>query len=490
MSGASASHFRASGPDFSITGDTATWVVTSAWESGSGDTFVGLGSTAEVRSIGAYTDVPGSGTGTDVFLEVVTETEEDKPLYAEVVETFTGDLSTLGDGLYEVYIESCCRVNDIQNSVAEDFSQWVRFSKVGMTYAVAPLLTTPILFSPLSIDGSTTTISYAATGAATWTIINDPSSPNYGSNPLACSSFVGGMLEIGSEHCTGGDVYTDIYLTGTFWAFKVAIVDAAGRQSVAETMFRVESLPEPYIDNNEWTGDGTTALFWAYAPDTLVNSWAVECTNTLDPTDVVSGTATSVPISVSGFTPLQEYSCIATATNGLGSGSSPSEDYFVTAPELTLELLFEMGDVFSSGTVLATGSELDSFSAYSVVIYPGEQMLIDGETDEVGTFSDEVSVPVDACTPGRYELRLSAIAADGDISTSMYVEIGAGCIVTDIRSTAWPVEGDGDGDSDGDGELAVTGAADVAPGLALAGLLSAVGVALLISRRRLQVVRA
>lgn len=45
---ASASHFRASGPDFSITGDTATWVVTTAWEANDADYFVGLGGTTEV----------------------------------------------------------------------------------------------------------------------------------------------------------------------------------------------------------------------------------------------------------------------------------------------------------------------------------------------------------------------------------------------------------------------------------------------------------
>ena len=478
VSSASASHFRASGPDFSITGNTATWVVTSAWETNNADSFVGLGDTAEVRAIGAYGDVPGSGSGTDVFLEVVTETEQEKPLYAEVVETLTGDLSTLGDGLYEVYIEECCRVNDIENSPSSSFSQWVRFSKTGTTYAVAPRLTTPIIYSPLSIDGTTTTISYAATGASIWTSIIDAASPNYGAAALPCSSFAGGVLEIGAEHCTGVDVYADIYLSGTFWAFKVAIADAAGRQSVAETLFRVESRPEPYIDYNEWTGDGTTALFWAYAPDTLVNSWVVECTNTVEPSDVVSGTATSMPVSVAGFTPLQEYSCIATGTNGAGSGSSPDGEYYITAPELTLEPLFEVGDVFSSGTVLATGSELDSSTNYSLIIYPGALSLATAETDEQGAFEDEVSVPVDACTPGRYELRLSAIADDGDISTSIYVEIGAGCIVTEIRSTAWPVE------------LAETGAPDVAPGLALAGLLSVMGVALLIARRRLQVVRA
>jgi len=478
VSTATASHFRASGPDFVIDGNAATWVVTSAWEHNGAGTFVGLGTTAEVLAITSYADAPGSGAGTGVTLEVVSEVLTDLPLYQQMVETLEGDLSTLSDGLYEIYITECCRVDDIQNSIAEDFSQWVRFSKVGSTYAAAPRLTTPIIYAQLPIDGTTTLISYAATGAATWTSLTNASDPIYGAGALPCSNFVGGVLAIGSEHCTGGDVYTDIYIAGTFWAFKVAIADASGRQSVGETLFRVESVPAPYIDDNEWTGDGTTALFWAFAPDTIVTSWEVECTNVLDSGDVVSGMASSIPITVDGFTPLQEYECIATATSGAGSGSSDEGDYTVIAPELTLELLFEVGDVLSASAVLAEGAELDSFSNYSLVMYPNDLSLLASETDDAGTFSDEVSLPIEACTPGRYELRLSAIADEGDISTSMWVEIGAGCVVTEIRSTAWPVE------------LADTGAPDVAPSLALGGLLAALGVALLIGRRRVQAARA
>ncbi len=475
-SGATASHFRASGPDFSVTENVATWVVTTAWESGGADNFEGLGGTTEVLSIGSYADVPGSGSGTGVELEVISEVVTDEPLYAQTVETFQGDLSSLADGLYELYIEDCCRVDDIENSVAEDFSQWVRFSKTGSTYLVAPRLTSPIIFAPLSTDGTTTLVSYAAPGATSWTVVSDENYPYYGSGDLPCSSFVGGALEIGSEHCTGGDVYTDIYLPGSFWAFKVAIADDTGRQSVAETLFRVESAPQPYIDEHELSGDGTTASFWAYAPDTLVSSWVIECTNTSDSGDVVSGSGTSIPITVAGFTSLEEYSCVATGTNAVGSGTSPEDDYYVYPPLLDLELQFVKGDIYSGSTALATGLGLDSFSPYSLVMVESGLVLLEGETDEVGEFSDEIVVPVEACSPGRYELRLSAVAEDGDIGTSAWVEIGAGCVVLEIRSSAWPTE------------LAQTGTDSPVPAVAFAALLAGLG-ALLVTRRRLQLAR-
>jgi len=283
-------------------------------------------------------------------------------LYAQTVETFEGDLSTLGDGHYEVYIESCCRVGDIQNSAAEDFSQWVRFSKTGSTYAVAPRLTTPIIYAPLALDGTTTLVSYAAPGAATWSTVTDANSPLYGSNALACSSFASGALEIGAEHCTGGDVYTDIYTTGSYWAYKVVIADAAGRQSVAETLFRVESLPEPYLSENSWSNGGTTGIFTAYAPDTLATSWTVTCTAVDDSSDVVTGTSPTSPITVNGFTPAVEYDCVVAATNGAGTGTSSAGNYLVTPPDIALALRFTAGEIYVGATALIEGDGLDSES--------------------------------------------------------------------------------------------------------------------------------
>ena len=479
VSTATASHFRASGPDFSVSGDIATWVVTSAWETNDDGSFVGLGSSTEVLAISSYSDAPDTGTGTGVYLEVISEESEDQPLYAQVVETFSGDLSSLSDGLYELYIENCCRVDDIVNSAAEDFSQWVRFSKTGSTYTVAPRLTSPTIYAPLTLSGVTTMVSYAAPGAATWTPVTDDGGPYFGSGDLPCSTLVGAALEIGAEHCTGGDVYTDIFTAGSFWAFKVLIADAAGRQSVAETLFRVESVPEPYIDDHQWTGTGTSAKFWAYAPDTLVTQWQIECTNDSDGSDVVSGTGSSIPVTVSGFTRGAEYDCIARGTNGAGTGSSDDGEYYVTAPDIALDLQFAVGDFYAGKIALAEGTGLDSYTDYSLVMFSDPLTLLEGETDDSGSFSEEVTIPEEACIPGEHELRLAGVASGGAVTASQYIEIDESCIVVAISATPF-----------GDAELADTGVSPLAPGVALSALLAVLGAAVLIGRRRLQVVSA
>ncbi len=466
---AQASHFRASGPDFSISGDDASWVVTSAWRSGSSSSFVGLGGTTDVRAIGSYGVAPGSGTSTGVTLEVTSAVFTDEPLYANTVETFEGTLSTLGDGLYEIYVDSCCRVSDIQNSAATGFSQWVRFSKTGSTYTVAPRLATPIVYAPLSLDGTTALVSYAASGAATWTAITDQASPNYGSSALPCSAFVGGALEIGAEHCTDGAVYTDIYLTGTYWAFKVVIADADGRQSVAETLFRVESVPEPYLDDHSRSNGGATTVFTAYAADTIVNSWTVTCTAVGDSSDVVSGTSATSPITVNGFTRANEYDCVVAATNGAGTGTSSAGNYFVIPPTISLDLQFEVGELYSGKTVLIEGDGLDSESAYSLTMFSEPIALHAGTTDTSGVFSRTVTVPAEACIAGDHELRLVGQASGAATTVSRYVEIDEGCLVVRISATPFALS-----------ELADTGSVPTAIVAGLGVSTLALGALLLI----------
>lgn len=467
-SAASASHFRASGPDFSVSGDIATWEIVTAWASNDHDYFVGLGDTTEVLALSSYADVPGSGTDTGVTLEVISEVQSDEPLYAKVVETFQGDLSALPDGLYELYIEECCRVSNIENSATSSFSQWVRFSKSGGVYSVAPRLTSPIIYAPLALDGTTTMVSYAAPGAVTWTILNESGSPYYGSNALPCSTFSGGALEIGAEHCTGGDVYTDIYLAGTFWAFKTVITDAAGRESVAETLFRVESIPEPYIDRHAWTNGGASAQFWAYAEDVIVNSWAVTCTNVSDPADILTGTATALPITVNGFTAAETYDCVVAGTNGAGTGVSAPGDYGdITAPDLVLTLDFGPGDFYAGNSALLQGAGLDPESEYTLTMYSDPIVLYTGTTDPDGSFSNDVVIPEEACIPGEHELRLVGVSNDAEVSASQFVEIDDACKVVAVNGQ----------------QLAATGASPAAIGAGLVGLaLALVGAALVALR--------
>ena len=467
-SAASASHFRASGPDFSVSGDTATWEIVTAWASNDHDTFVGLGNTTDVRAISSYADAPGTGISTGVTLEVISEVESDEPLYAQVVETFQGDLSSLPDGLYELYVEECCRVDDISNSAAEDFSQWVRFSKSGGVSSVAPRLTSPIIYAPLALDGTTTMVSYAAPGAASWSVVSDSNSPFLGSNALPCSTFSGGALEIGAEHCGVGEVWADIYVAGSFWAFKTEIVDAAGRQSVAETLFRVESIPAPYIDRHAWVNGGASAQIWAFAEDVVVTSWAVTCTNIADPTDILTGTGTSMPVTVNGFTAAETYDCIAAATNGAGTGTTGPGDYGdITAPDLALALDFGPGDIYAGNSALLEGSGLDPESAYTLTMYSDPIELYSGITDPSGSFSNEVIIPEEACIPGEHELRLVGFSQDAEVSASQYVEIDENCYVVAANGQ----------------QLAATGASPVAVGAGLAGLTLALAGAALMALR-------
>lgn len=474
---ASASHFRASGPDFSVTGGVATWELTSAWATNDHDTFVAsfdedlnewVGE-IEVLAIESYAAVPGAGTGTGVMLSVTGVVETNEPLYAQVVETVSGSLAALPDGLYELYAEECCRVGDIENSATEDFSQWVRFSKTGSSYAVAPRLTSPIIYAPLALDGRTTMISYAAPGAATWTVVDSADSPYLGSNTLPCSSFAGGALEVGAEHCTGGEVYTDIYLTGTFWAFKTTIADAAGRESVAETLFRVETTPAPYIDNHEWTNGGRSAIFAAYAEDVVVNSWTVTCTNTVDPADVRAATSTTSPITVSGFTAEEEYDCVVAATNGAGTGTTMTGDYVVTSPDLELALDFGPGDFYAGNSAIVQGAGLDSESEYTLTMYSDPILLLQAFADINGDFRQNVVIPEEACIPGQHELRLVGQSEGAAVTASQYIEIDSSCKVVRVSSTPF-----------GAPQLAETGSGSTTPAALVGGSTIAFGAALLI----------
>lgn len=470
---ATASHFRASGPDFTVTGHQATWQITSAWRSDDSGTFVDDGETVAVRSISSFSDEPGSGTPTEVSLAVVSVVESMEPLYAQVVETLQGDLSSLPDGSYELYVEQCCRVSGIENSSSEDFSQWVRFSKSGSVYSVAPRLTTPVIYAPLALDGTTTMVSYAAQGALSWTAVTVADAPYYGSSALPCSVFSGGALEIGAEHCTSEDVYADIYTSGSYWAFKTVIADPSGRQSVAETLFRVESLPEPYIDRHAWSEGGRTAQFWTYAPDTLVLSWVMTCTNNANPGDVRSATSPTMPVSVTGFTAGASYDCVVSATNGAGTGTSHEGDYVITSPDLTLDLNFVVGDVYAGKTATLEGSGLDPESDYSLTMYSDPVLLDEGVTDGDGSFSNEVVIPQEACIPGEHELRLLGQSDGADVTASQYVEIDESCTVITINGVG--------------AQLAATGPRDVSPLVALLVLGFVLGGALVVraeTRRR------
>lgn len=432
---ATASHFRSSGPDFTVVGDDATWTLVSAWEKDDASSFVGLNSMADVRSIAAWTDEPGSGTSTGVSLTVTSETgDESNDLYSATVEVLTGSLAALADGKYEIFVEGCCRVGDIENSAANDFSQWVRFEKLNGAYLVAPRLSSAILYAPLPLNGATTTISYAATAGSSWASVTDADFPFYGSNPMPCSTLTGSSLTVGSALCTGGDVWSDIYTEGSFWAAKVRIADAAGRDSVAETLFRVESLPEPYIDSHEFIGNGTTAEFSVIAPDTAVASWEVDCTNVADPADVKSGTSSTSPVTVARMTIGATYNCVVSATNGAGTGVSTSEYQVgpVVLEGVLLLLELEIGQLFSGETANLVGAGLDPNSPYTLTMFSDPIELYSGVTDANGEFDEDVVIPAEACIPGAHHLVLSGIEGGQPTTAEQWIEIDSSCLIRQV----------------------------------------------------------
>ena len=486
---ASANHFRASGPDFSVTGNIATWQLTSAWASNSHDYFVAeedddtgeLGGSTPVLAITAFTDVPGLGTPTGASLTLTSVVDSDEPLYAKVVETLEGDLSSLSDGLYELYVTQCCRVGDIVNvgpDASGDASQWVRFSKAGSTYTVAPRLTTPVIYVQLPVDGTTTMVSYAASSAVSWDLVTSEVDPYFGSPSMPCSTYVGGAFEVGAEHCVAPATWANTYLAGTFWSFKTTIADAAGRQSVAETLFRVEALPEPYIDRHVWTDNATSASFWAYAEDTIVNSWEIVCTNTTDPTDIATGASTSLPISASSFTAGETYDCVAKGTNGAGTGTSVEGEYEVTAPDVVLALALDFGpgSIYSGSKALIEGSGLDPLSEYTLTMFSDPILLDQGTTDPSGNFSNEITIPAEACIAGEHELRLVGTSNDVPVWSSQTIEIDSECAVLTVNGKG--------------PQLAETGSAPVAFGAGALGLaLALIGFMLMRANRTREEVR-
>lgn len=478
VSSASASHFRASGPDFVIAGDDATWTLVSAWEKGDGSSFVGLGSTAPVQSISAWTDAPGSGTATDVSLTVTAQTEdESNDLYSSTIEVLTGSLAALPDGKYEIFAEGCCRVGDIVNSAASSFSQWVRFEKSAGAYTVAPRLTTAVLYAPLPLNGATTTISYAATGGSSWTSVADAESPFYGSDTLPCSTLSGSTLSVGSALCTGGDVWADIYTEGSFWATKVRIADGAGRDSVAETLFRVESLPEPYIDAHEFVGNGTTAEFTVLAPDTAVNLWEVECTNVADADDVKSASSATSPVAIPRMTIGATYDCFVSATNGAGTGVSTYAYQVgpVVLDGVLLMLDLEIGQLFKGETANLVGAGLDPNTPYTLTMYSDPLELYSGVTDGNGEFDENVVIPAEACIPGAHHLVLSGIEGGQPTTSEQWIEIDDSCLVRQV-SYDGPVT---PAEEPTGPVLAETGPAEVASLLGLAFALLVAGAAAL-----------
>jgi len=439
-----ASHFRASFGSVAVSGSTLTWTVDSAWRSDSASD-IGSPSVLTVPNPSAAPITPVNG-GTSTAYSVTSADpvyDYSNPLYTTTTESHQLDLSALiDDGTYELFASSCCRVGGVSNTNDEtSFSQWIRFTKTGSTYNLPPSFTSPTLYA-LITPGTTTSADFTATdpegGAVTYTAITDTTSPYLGGEALACSSLVNGRLTLDPSLCTSGDVFADIYTPGSYWTAKVQASDAQGNIATVDTLFRVMTPPEPYIDNAEASGNGLDYAFTAFAPDTIVSSYTITCTNTMDATDIVSGTSATSPLTLGRFTNGESYTCDSAATNAAGTGTNT--DQYGIGPVIlvgvNLNLQLAVGATFQGASTVISGGGLKAASAYNLTMH-SEPIIIDqGTTDAQGNFTNAIRIPAAACLVGIHELILTGIDPQGNpVTDTQWIELGANCDVLNLSRT-------------------------------------------------------
>ena len=474
-----ASHFRSSHSTVTVNNaGVMSWTIDSAWRKGADDQF-GL---AQLFTVPNAATAPGGGTLVNGFNLSGTATPDlTNPLYDLNNEVFTADLSSIANGTYDLYSENCCRVSGVQNTNSNNsFSQWIRFTKTGSTYNLPPQANNPSLY--LIVDTTNETdADFTATDpegtAVTYTPIYATGGPSWGGTQLPCSTFVNGLLKLASAYCTGSDVFTAIYLPGTYWTAKVQATDADGNFSVVDTLFRVITTPDPIINSHTVTGNGTSADFTVAALDSIANNFTVTCTSTSSASDIVTGTGTASPISLTGFTPGSSYSCDIDAVNNAGPGTR-NQNYAVgpiVISGLELRLTVNTGDTLSGLLAHLFGGNLAPNSAYSLTRYADELVVYQGTTDGSGNFSHDVSLPQGVCTPGVHRLVLAGTSASSQpLTDTAWFELTSSCTVMQFARTeitATPT-------------LASTGI-DVVPYLMVGTSTILAGLALLLYRRRM-----
>ena len=447
-SSAFASHFRSSYGAVSISGSTLTWDVEEAWAKADADTF-GSPSvlTVPVPVAGADPVTPPNGGSSTAYSVTTADPvyDESNPLYSMTTESHTLDLSTItDDGTYEFYAPSCCRVDDVMNTGTSDFSQWIRFTKTGSTYNLPPNFNDPSLYL-LIAPGVSTAADFRATdpesGPVTYTAIINTGDPYYGGETLACSSLVNGLLTLDPSLCepsadfTPTEVFDAIYQPGTFWTAKVQASDAQGNTATVDTLFRVMTAPEPDIDDANPTGNGLDYVFDVSAPDTITDSYTVTCTNVADPTDIVTGTSATTPMTVGRFTNGASYECDVDATNAAGTGTN-DQDYEigpVTLVGVNLALDLAVGANFEGASTVISGGGLQATSPYDLTMYSDPIVIDQGVTDANGNFTNTVTIPAEACLVGVHRLVLTGVDPEGNpVSDTQWVELGMNCDVLQL----------------------------------------------------------
>jgi LPXTG-motif cell wall-anchored protein len=482
-----ASHYRSIYSTTSNAAGVVTWNLINATESNDFDSFGNTDGdfpTIQIKKLTAYSDDVASGTDSGVFTELSAVEDGSNSLYAKTSQVFTANVSELTNGIYEAYTESSARLEGVQNTNDEDsVSTWIRFSVSEGVPNLPPVFNAPSLYELIAPNG-TVTADYRATdpegGAVTYTLLTNTSNPVYAGSAIPCSNFTGGVLTIGPAYCTGGDVFANIYKTTGYvngdgdpvipsWTAKVAATDASGNVAISDVLFRMLSVPEPYISDDRLVG-ATDYELDIFASDTVIDFLSVECVNNEDSTDIRTAEGTSTPLTVRNLTIGAEYTCTPFARNAAGD-SADEETYDLGPVEgLMLDLDLQVGAEFSGASSNIVGGGLKANSNYTLTMYSDPILIYAGVTDGNGNFDEDITIPAEACIPGIHHLILLGVDVDDNpVQDEQWVEIGNNCEV--LRFS--------------DAELAETGF-DAMTGLAAGAGLALVGAALVVYRRRVR----
>jgi hypothetical protein len=432
----------------------------------------------KLLSTSSATVESGTDSGTS-FAEISDTRDTSNSLYSATTVVATATVSGLADGIYEAYTTTGDRIDDVQNTAGGEgqISAWIRFTMAGGVPNLPPVFSRPSLYQTIAPNG-TVTADFRATdpegGSVTYTYLTDTTEPIYAGTAIPCSRFAAGVLTIGPAHCSGGDVFADIFDADNpdyndeipSWVAKVEAKDAAGNTATSDVLFRLMSAPEPFIDDDVWIG-GTDYELEIYANDTSTDLFSVECVNDADVTDVVSASGASSPLTVRNLTIGADYTCTPYAENAAGNNYG---DTYGLGPitGLMLDLNLSVGVEFSGATSDIVGGGLKANSAFALTMYSDPILIYAGTTDGSGNFTQEITIPAEACIPGIHHLILSGVdPSNTPVQDEQWVEIGNNCEV--LR---WADE-----------ELAETGF-DATPGIIAGSVLAVVGVALAAYRRR------
>ncbi|WP_380158955.1 cell wall-binding repeat-containing protein [Kineococcus sp. R86509] len=355
-------------------------------------------------------------------VDVAQESVDDSnPLFSVDHAVLEIDLSAVVGvaGTYTARVEDCCKVS-VENAPGADFSQQLTFTVDGNgDVNVGPSFTAPALYRPVPVDNSVVDVDFEAVDpegdtSITYQLLANTGSPDYGSAPLACSTFTGGHLRLGSSLCAPGQDFAAIYQSGDYYQVKVRAADSGGNSTDIDALLRVPVIPDPYIDGITVTGSSASVDIGLNDVDTVVDTYGVTCVNTANPADVHTAANATTPVTITGLVSGAAYDCSSTATNGLGTGTE-SGSYSLVPPAPALTAIAPATGYSQGGAIVTiTGSGFTGVTAVLFGSSPATSFVVGNDTTitataPVGTVG---TVPITVVNPGG----VSPITSAGDFS--------------------------------------------------------------------------